>query len=260
MDAGNWLVTDSPVGNALDVGDAIFDEPRLADIYDALDPDRSDLDVYAAIARELGAHRVVDIGCGTGTLACLLALDGFEVIGADPAAAMLAVAARKEGAEQVSWIHGCAPDIPHRAEADLVTMTANVAQVFLEDDEWAETLEASHRLLRPGGHLVFETRRPERQAWLRWNPEESYQRVDIEGVGDVETWDEVTEVALPFVTFRGTIVFHGSGDVLVSESTLRFRTRDEVTASLERAGFRVTDVRDAPDRPGYEYVFLAKRR
>ena len=35
--------------------DAIFDHPRLAGISDALDPDRSDLDVYAAIADELGA-------------------------------------------------------------------------------------------------------------------------------------------------------------------------------------------------------------
>ena len=239
--------------------DAVFDEPRLADIYDVLDPDRSDLDVYAAIARELGAHSAVDIGCGTGTFACLLALEGVDVTGADPAAAMLAVAARKQGAELVSWIHGRASDIPGR-QADVVTMTGNVAQIFLEDEQWVETLEASHRLLRPGGYLVFETRRPERQAWLRWNPQDSYQRVEIDGVGDVETWDEVTKVALPFITFRGTIVFHGSGDVLVSESTLRFRTEEELAASLELAGFRVTEVRDAPDRPGYEYVFLASRR
>jgi len=43
--------------------------PRLAAIYDALDPDRSDLHAYVGIAAELGARRVVDIGCGTGTLA-----------------------------------------------------------------------------------------------------------------------------------------------------------------------------------------------
>jgi ubiquinone/menaquinone biosynthesis C-methylase UbiE len=241
------------------VVDLIFDEPRLADIYDVLDPDRSDLDVYAAIASELGAHRLVDVGCGTGDLACLLALEGFEVTAADPAAAMLAVARRKDGAALVDWIHGRATDIPDR-DADLVTMTGNVAQVFLEDHEWAETLEASHRLLRPRGYLVFETRRPDRQAWLQWNPRESYRLVDIDGVGEVETWYEVTKVALPFVTFTGTIVFHSTDEVLVSESTLRFRTRDEVTASLDAAGFRVTDVRDAPDRPGNEYVFVATRR
>ena len=45
--------------------DDIFDDPRLAAMYDPLDPDRSDLDVYVAIADRLGARRVLDVGCGT---------------------------------------------------------------------------------------------------------------------------------------------------------------------------------------------------
>jgi len=62
------------------VADAIFGEPRLAGIYDPLDPDRSDLDAYLAVAEEFSAESVLDIGCGTGTLACLLAARGLEVI------------------------------------------------------------------------------------------------------------------------------------------------------------------------------------
>jgi len=48
------------------VADAHFEVPRLAEIYDPLDPDRSDLDAYAALAGEFGARTVLDIGCGTG--------------------------------------------------------------------------------------------------------------------------------------------------------------------------------------------------
>jgi len=48
------------------MADANFELPRLAAIYDALDPDRSDLEVYSAIADEFGARRVLDVGCGAG--------------------------------------------------------------------------------------------------------------------------------------------------------------------------------------------------
>jgi ubiquinone/menaquinone biosynthesis C-methylase UbiE len=247
------------VEHARGVPDRIFDEPRLADIYDYLDSDRSDLDMYMSIARELGARSVVDIGCGTGTFACLLAKEGFEVVGVDPAGAMLGVARRKSSSDRVRWVHGVAADLP-AMHVDLATMTGNVAQVFLEDHEWAETLNVVQRVLRPGGSLVFETRRPERKAWLEWNRDDSFERLEIDGVGEVETWYEVIAVSLPFVTFRGTIIFYSDGTELTSDSTLRFRSHDEIVASLEAAGFRVDEAREAPDRPGKEFVFLAARQ
>jgi hypothetical protein len=83
--------------------------------------------------------------------------------------------------------------------------------------------------------------------------------VEIDGVGVVETWDEVTRVALPFVTFRSTIAFLSDSVRLESESTLRFRSHDELGESLEAAGFQLDETREAPDRPGAEYVFLATR-
>jgi SAM-dependent methyltransferase len=49
--------------------DAIFEDPRLVRVYDPLDPDRSDLDAYVAFIHEAGATSVLDVGCGTGTLA-----------------------------------------------------------------------------------------------------------------------------------------------------------------------------------------------
>ena len=61
------------------------------------------------------------------------------------------------------------------------------------------------------------------------------------------------------VTFRWTFVFDRDGAVLTSESTLRFRTRDELVGSVTAAGLEVVDVRDAPDRPGRELVVLARR-
>ncbi len=94
------------------MADDHFDHPRPAAIYDVLDLDRSDLEAYAAIAAELGAHRVLDVGCGTGTFALLLAGRGLDVTGVDPARGSLAVARAKRGAERVRWLDGDATGLP----------------------------------------------------------------------------------------------------------------------------------------------------
>ena len=238
--------------------DASFTDQRLAALYDPLDPDRSDLEVYAAMAAELGARSVLDIGCGTGTFACLLASRGFSVVGLDPALASLDIARAKPFGDRVRWVHGSADALPV-LQVDLVTMTANVAQVFLSDEEWSWVLAAAHAALRPGGRLVFETRDPARRAWLEWGRPHSDVQAVVPGVGGVEAWMDVTDVTGDFVTFQSTYVFESDGAVLTSTSTLRFRTRDEVLGSLAEAGFAVDEIRDAPDRPGREFVFVATR-
>jgi SAM-dependent methyltransferase len=240
------------------VGDAIFEDPRLVQVYDAIEGDRRDLEVYVEVVAELGARSVLDIGCGTGTFACLLACRGIDVVAVDPARASLEFARAKPGADAVCWLHGDATTLPPLA-VDAAFMTGNVAQVFLTDDDWAATLRGTRDALRPGGHLVFETRDPARRAWERWTPELTRSVVDVPGVGVVEDWGELTEVSGNFVTFRSETAFRRDGVVVESSSTLRFRDRPEIEASLAAAGFQLREVRDAPDRPGLEFVFIAVR-
>lgn len=235
-----------------------FQHPRLVAIYDALDPDREDLEVYAGIVLDLGARRVLDIGCGTGTFALLLAGCGLEVTGVDPASGSLDVARAKTGADRVRWLHGDATSLPPM-HVDVATMTGNVAQAIAHPRDWEGTLQGAHDALTPGGHLIFETRDPACRGWEEWNRAASHRVTEIAGVGDVESWVELTDIDGPLVSFRSTFVFAAQDQVLTSDSTLRFREQHEVEASLAAHGYTVDEVRGAPDRPGRELVFLARR-
>jgi SAM-dependent methyltransferase len=163
--------------------DLHYVDPRLVELYDHDNPRGADTDFYLALATELGAHRILDLGCGTGVLTReLAAVDGRYVIGVDPASAMLAIARRPPDAERVHWIEGDATALgtlqSEMAAVDLVVMTGNVAQVFLDDTEWAATLRAIDAVLRPGGHLAFESRNPDDCAWERWTRDATYDRID----------------------------------------------------------------------------------
>ncbi|MEU0192141.1 class I SAM-dependent methyltransferase [Streptomyces afghaniensis] len=240
------------------MADECFRHPRLAAVYDPLDPDRADLEPYLRMAEEFGARRVLDLGCGTGVFALLLAQRGVDVVGVDPAGASLDVARGKPGGERVWWIHGDATTLPPLA-ADLATMTGNAAQAVVDPEDWERTLRGARAALRPGGRFVFETRVPARRAWEEWNRRATHTVTDVPGVGAVESWVDLLDVSGPLVTFRWTYVFAADGQVLTSDSTLRFRDREEVEAELVAQGFAVEDVRDAPDRPGREFVFVARR-
>lgn len=237
--------------------DAIFAHPRLAAIYDAFDGERDDLAPYLGIAQKVQAQSVLDIGCGTGSLALLLARSKMTVIGVDPAEASLKVAQAKAGATKVTWVQADATTLPPLA-VDLAVMTGNVAQVFLTNEMWTATLRGIYGALAGQGHLVFETRRPERKAWKEWARDTDPVILHVPAVGEVEQRREVTDIDLPFVSFRYTYRFASDGFEATSESTLRFRTRDEVEATLLANGYSMVDVREAPDRPGREYVFIAQ--
>lgn len=239
------------------MADNIIEHRRLAAIYDAVDGPRDDLKSYVALVEELGANRILDVGCGTGTFALLLAARGVDVIGVDPSLASLEVARAKADADRVRWIHGDASSLSNLS-VDLVTMTANVAQAIVSDDDWHRTLKAIHDALEPGGYLVFETRDPAIEAWRDWTRESSYATTEVVGLGIVESWHDLTGVSSGIVSFRSTCRFP-DGEVIVSDSTLRFRTQEQVEADLARHHFVVEDVRDAPDRPGREFVFIARR-
>jgi len=220
--------------------DEHYVDPRLVELYDIENSWGADTNFYLSLAAELDAHRILDLGCGTGLLTRALATPGRQVVGVDPASAMLAFARRQPDAKRVQWVEGDAR-VLGTPDADLLVMTGNVAQVFLDDAEWLATLAAIHAALRSGGYLAFESRNPEDRAWERWNRAATYEHFDSPN-GPMESWLDLVRVGDGRVSFEGHNIFLSSGEVVVAKSELRFRSLEELTDTLTDAGFTVEHV------------------
>lgn len=220
--------------------DAEFTDPRLTAVYDAECPWSRDDDYFVALVSETPAARVLDLGCGTGRLALGLAAAGHVVTGVDPAAASIAAARTKPGAERVTWVLGTARSAP-RAAFDIALMTSHVAQFLVDDDEWSAALADLRRALVAGGRLAFDARDPRARAWERWNPRDSLRQVDLGDGRKITIWTELTDVRGDTVSFALHYRFP-NGEELRSDSTLRFRDEKRLRQSLGEAGYAVEHV------------------
>lgn len=103
-------------------------------------------------------HRVLDIGCGTGTQAIATygrSQPGGSVVGVDASGKMLAVARRKVGRAglDIPFHHADAARLPFEdGRFDIVTITT--AMHMVPPDRRSLCLREAARVLRPGGRLL----------------------------------------------------------------------------------------------------------
>ena len=235
----------------------------LAAWYDAL---TRDVD-YAAFADfyerqfELAGgemRTLLDLCCGTGTLTCLLAERGYEMIAADASYDML-MQAREKAAALPS---DCVPPLllcQSAEELDLYgTVDAAVCSLdgfdYLQPEDLPEVLHRLHLFIRPGGLLIFDIRTPE-----------SFEALDGEVFLD-ETDDvlclwraELTDGVMRF----GMDLFEREGDLWSRESEEHVEyvhTPELLTALLQQQGFgEIRTTSEGPQGDQGRLFFIAAR-
>jgi SAM-dependent methyltransferase len=138
--------------------------PTYADAYDALYADKdyeAECDLIESLAAQhgRGSDTILDLGCGTGRHAVILAGRGREVTGVDLSAEMLKIARRRADEAGVSGLDLQTGDVrTFRIDRryDVALLMFAVLGYQLADEDVASTLETAALHLRPGGVLILD--------------------------------------------------------------------------------------------------------
>jgi ubiquinone/menaquinone biosynthesis C-methylase UbiE len=160
---------------------------RWADTYDRSFLQRRVFEpVHEALIEALGpveGRRVLDVGCGTGTLTIALARRSARAIGVDPAPRMVAQARAKRGEAPVSFLVASAESLPFD-DASFERATASLTVHHWADAE--RGLAELARVLRPGGRAaIAEIDLPSPIRWvlrLVGSPHAGWSRRELAGI------------------------------------------------------------------------------
>ena len=139
----------------------------LAASYDGLMADGAYRRRAAFLERRLRkspipVETVLDLACGTGTIACLLAEKGYAVIATDGSGEMLTQAAAKAAVldRPPLFLHQAMPRLRLAQPADAVVSTLDSLNYLTAERDLKETFRRVRRWLKPGGLFLFDVNTP----------------------------------------------------------------------------------------------------
>ena len=141
----------------------------LADSYDRLTNDvdyGQTLDFYQQILDREGVkpRTAVDLACGTGSVALLLAQKGLNVTAVDLSEEMLCVAAQKaQGMENPPvWVCQNLRELSLPRGVDLAVCALDGLDYILDPADCERAIARVYRSLNPGGIFIFDVNTPEK--------------------------------------------------------------------------------------------------
>lgn len=151
----------------------------LAGAYDELTVDvehRRRADYLARLFKKsrIPVYSVLDLACGTGTMACLLTEKGYRVLATDGSVEMLTMAAQKAAAleDPPFFLHQSMPKLHLTEQVDAAISTLDSLNYLTRAADVKETFRRVYRYLKPGGQFLFDVNTPYKlrcmdgQVWL----------------------------------------------------------------------------------------------
>lgn len=239
----------------------------LAASYDRLTNDvdyRQTVEFYKNILEREGCtpRTAVDLACGTGSVALLLARDGLRVTGVDLSEEMLTVACQKAQDMENGPTFVCQPLQALRLPrgVDLAVCALDSLDYITNPDDCQEAIRRVYQVLNPGGIFIFDVNTPEKLRTMDG-------QVFLDEDDDVYcVWrgefDEETNICS-----YGMDLFQRQGKVwhrTFEEHREYAYSRQQLTQFLKDAGFvriRVYGDRRFEDpQPGEQRIYFSARK
>ena len=216
--------------------DKLYEHPTLVAVYESTSGWAEDCDFY--LSRAQGAKLdILDIGCGTGLLCDAYAADGHNVVGVDPAGAMLEVAKKKPHGDRVQWIESNGQDLRYGKQFDLIIMTGHAFQCLLSDVDVHSLFSNVRRHLKQHGTFIFDSRNPNVNWSLKWDG--SSAAIDSE-LGKFTMSTKVLSANEELITFAHRYDF--KHESLSSVSTIRFHALDAIQEMIASSGLALLNL------------------
>ena len=214
----------------------------LAASYDELTVDvgyRRRADYLERLFRKsaIPVRTVLDLACGTGTMACLLTRKGYEVVATDASEEMLTQAMAKAASlteRPPLFLCQTMPRLRLLEPVDAAICTLDAVNYLTRPADLQETFRRVFRWLRPGGQFIFDVNTPYK---LRRMDHQIYMDETEESLCVWRTFFSETRQVCTYQVDLFTLRDDGAWDRSFEEHRERAWTEEELRRALTEAGF-----------------------
>lgn len=223
---------------------------QYAQVYDDLYRDKNyieECDVLERILNRFGTgkmHHILDMGCGTGSHALLLAQKGYEVFGIDRSPEMISIAKMKRSALELSKSVFFEVADLHSAQIDrtfdaAICMFAVLSYQTSNEDVYA-TLLTARKHIRPGGLFIADFWYG--PAVLSVRPEERVKILEKDGERTIRIAKPTMDTENNTVNVKYHILRlqqHKLVDEMHEDHLMRYFFMPEINFYMQQAGFNL---------------------
>lgn len=213
---------------------------RLIQKYGVSKPER---DTEGLLESE--RNLVVDLGCGTGTLAELMYAKGYDMIGVDASECMLNVAMEKKekSGSEILYLQQDMRELELYSTVGTIFSVCDSLNYILDEDELLEVFSLVNNYLFPGGIFIFDFNTDHKYRDIIGETTIAENREDCSFI-----WENFYDPEEEINEYDLTVFVREEGDTFRRFTETHFQrgyTVEQMLALVGRAGMSVVEVLDA---------------